>query len=69
MSIEFMQLTSTHDTPIFVRKDVVLYIEGFTFPDTQHIGTRLTLLAGGWTESIVCKEKPVQVFKRLVAEN
>lgn len=68
MSKQFMELTSTRDTPLFVRKDIVLFIEGFTFED-ETVGTRLTLLAGQWSETITCKEKVSAVFKRLIAEN
>jgi hypothetical protein len=64
--IDFMELTSTRNTPLFVRKSVVLFVEGFTMelkdnPDgIERVGSRLTLIAGQWSEAIVCLE-PVEV--------
>ena len=62
MNPNFVQLTTTHGTPLYVRKEAILVVEGFTFAadhstHPNHIGSRLTLQAGQWTEIVYCTEK------------
>ena len=54
-------LTSTRGTPMFVRVAPILFVEGFDFAeDHPHCpnvrGSRLTLAAGQWSEAIHAQE-------------
>lgn len=67
---KFIQLTSLHNTPLYVRKSAILYVEGFTLkPDHEthpnHVGSRLTLLAGQWSEAAMCLEPTDKVISLL----
>lgn len=71
MNVMFAKLTSTHDTPLLVRKNAVIVVEGFNFgPDhsqcPNHVGSRLTLQAGQWTETVFCTETTETVIALLI---
>jgi hypothetical protein len=65
----FMQLTSSLDTPLYVRRSAVLVVEGFTFNNdgryNGHVGSQLTLKAGQWTERVFCIDRPEAVIAEL----
>jgi hypothetical protein len=68
MNPDFIKLTSSRDTPLFVRKSAVLVAEGFDFSEgmyANHTGSRLTLRAGQWTETIYCIETSEVVIRML----
>ncbi len=64
----FIKLTSSRNTPLYIRRDAVLYVEGFTFeqePNVGHVGSRLTLIAGQWSESCHALESVETVIYQL----
>ncbi len=69
--MRFITLTAALGTTLYIRADVILYVEGFTFstnsPIEGHVGARLTLLAGQWSESCHCREDVLTVIERLSA--
>lgn len=67
---DFIVLTSLQNTPLYIRRSTVLYVEGFTFaqePNAGHIGYRITLLAGQWSDAYLAKEPVHVVIERLTA--
>lgn len=59
--MDWVVLTSTRGTPLFVRVAPVLLVEGFDYAeDHPHCpsvrGARLTLAAGQWSESVYAQE-------------
>ena len=66
-----IHLTSTRGTPLFVRAEAILFVEGFDFGEKSecpgHYGSRLTLAAGQWSESVHAKESPADIAERMAA--
>jgi hypothetical protein len=69
----FIKLNSGQNTPLYIKVSMVLFVEGFTFPaehqlHANHVGSRITLQAGQWTENIVATEAPEHIYRLLSGE-
>lgn len=62
----FIVLTSLLSTPLLLRCEAILVIEGFDFAEDHphapgHRGSRITLAAGQWSEVVHCRETVEEV--------
>lgn len=72
MGADWIILTSTHSTPMFVRSAAVLFVEGFDYAADHKLcpglrGSRLTLAGGQWSETVYAQEDAGTVLAAIVS--
>ncbi len=68
--VDFLQLTSTRNTPIYIRAASVLYWEAFTFADDDKyapgkVGVCVRLVSGQWGDTVYALNNSADVLEVL----